>query len=170
MQNIALKGIFAVVCLTALWSCKPTRQQALEYSEKIINQQKAIHRREQQLIASLEDSTAVQTAYYSYMRQVQVSLDSVLTLGAFDDDPVFREAAVKLFIAYRTAGDNEYREVVDIMKRSDASLSDVDKEYVRQLLYDVRQKLNREVAQLDSVQEDFAKRYDIELEEIKENK
>jgi hypothetical protein len=163
-------GLFLFVALSCLWACKPSRQEAVEYSDRIINQQKAVHQKELQMLEALEDSTAVQGAYEAYMRQVRTAIDSVQKLEAFDGQTSFKDAALALFNTYRVAGETQYREVVKLMKKSDAQLTLEDKERASELLQDVREKLNSEVADLDSAQDHFAKQYNIELEEVKESK
>ena len=157
----------AIVLMISLFgACKPTRQQAVAYSDRIINQQKAIDLKERELLTSLDtDTNAVEPAYKSYMSQVQASLDSVRKLEEFGNNSEFRDAAEKLFSTYKEVGEEEYREIVSIMKKSDERLTDEDKQRVKDLLNSVTLRLNQEVAALNQAQETFAKQYHIQIEE-----
>lgn len=160
-----LSGIFLLMILFG--ACKPTQQQAVEYSDRIINQQRAIDQREREMISSLEDSTAVEAAYAAYMQQVQASLDTVGNLEEFGHNTAFRDAAIKLFTAYKEVGEKEYREVVSIMKKSDDRITEDDKQRVNNLLNKITIKLNTELAELNRAQEAFAKEYQVQIEEKK---
>ena len=147
-------------------ACKPTQQQAVAYSDRIINQQKAIDAKERELITSLDtDTNAVEPAYKSYMQQVTASIDTVRNLDEFGSNTDFRDAAEKLFNTYKEVGEREYREIVSIMKKSDDRLTDDDKQRVKDLLNKISIRLNTEVAALNQAQEAFAKEHRIQIEE-----
>lgn len=170
MHKLTGTSLAVLLLMLLFGACKPTQQQAVEYSDRIINQQRAIDQREREMISALEDSTAVEAAYTAYMQQVEASLDSVRSLEEFGHNTEFRDAAVKLFTVYKDVGEKEYREVVSIMKKSDDRITDDDKQRVNNLLNKVTIKLNAELAALNRAQEAFAKEYQIQIEEKKAKK
>lgn len=165
--GICLVLLFTVLCFVG---CQPSKQDAVEYNDRIISQQKAIHREEQEMFAALEDSTAIEVAYSEYVKQVQAAIDSVQAMESFNNSDSLKTAALRLFNAYKEVGNKEYREIVSIMKKSDEQLTEQDKERVGTLLNDVTNRLNAHVAEFDKAQEAFAKEHKIQLEEIEEAK
>jgi hypothetical protein len=167
-----LAGMLLVIFVTVFGftGCKPSEHEAVEYNDRIINQQRAINGKEQEMIAALEDSTAVESAYKAYIAQVQASLDSINAMNEFAGSHELKDAALRLFNLYKEVGANEYREIVSLMKKSDESLTDEDKARVSALLNDVTKKLNAEVGELNKAQDKFAREYHIQIEGIEEAK
>jgi ribosomal protein S20 len=162
LSGLSFVFIFAVLCFAG---CSPSQHDAVEYNDMIIEEQRAIDNTEQAMIAALEDSTAVEPAYTAYMKQVDISSEKIGSLESFGEGHELKDAAMKLITAYRSAGSTEYSEIVSIMKRSDARISEEDKQRVSDLLSEVYKKLNTELSEFNKAQEAFAKQYGIQIEE-----
>lgn len=168
MNKLLLVTLPAVAVV--FFSCGPTTDQAIDYNEKIINQEKAVVESEGKLIDGLYDSDAsledVELQRTLLLATVTGAQAVVIEEGKFDEENKFGEAAKSLFATYHDVTKNEYKEVIELLGKED--YTEEDDARVEELLGTIDEKLDSEMEKFTVAQEDFAAKYNFELEDEEE--
>jgi len=150
----------------AITSCGVTPEQAAEYNDKIIHEQKAVDEKEIALKDAIYDWTNVdgmKKAYAAYMAQVTTSIDVVKKLEKFDGSTSFADAAAKLFDSYKSYGDKEYKDWIDLYSLPEGSFTATEEDKVKELKETVNSGLDLEFEKFKLAQDAFAAKYKLEL-------
>jgi hypothetical protein len=158
--------LFALIVIAAT-SCGPTKDQAIAYNDKIINEQVAIYDKLNVLYDALKnytDHAGMDKAYLSALKQVDSSTEVVSKLDKFGGSSEFRDIALKLFATYKSVLQNELKKMIDISKLTD-EMYNTDMEDQYNNLADVSdKKMDEALKELDSIQKEFANKYKFEIE------
>jgi hypothetical protein len=161
--------LFATI-VVALSSCKPSKEEAIAYNDKIINEQVAMIDKINLLYDALknyQDHYGMDFCYAEALKQVETSTAAVEKLDKFGGDTKFRDEALKLFATYKSVLQNELKKMVDMSKLSDDMYTtDVEKQFND--LADVSsKKMDDGLKALDEVQKEFATKYNFQIEKKK---
>jgi hypothetical protein len=158
--------LFAIIAMVVT-SCGPTKEEAITYNDKIINEQVAIIDKIDKLYDALKnysDHYGMDYCHTEALKQVETGTDIVGKLDKFGGDTEFRDEALKLFAIYKSCLQNEMKKMVDISKLSDDMYTtEVEDEF--NSLNDVSvKKMEDGLKELNAVQAKFADKYKFQIE------
>lgn len=158
--------MFAIVAMVVT-SCGPTKEEAIDYNDKIIIEQVAIIEKIDDLYDALKNYTdhkGLDSAYAAALKQIETSTDIVSKLEKFGDDTEFRDAALKLFGTYKSVMQNELKKLVDFSKLpDDLYTTEVEDEFNK--LSDITiTRMDDDLKQMNAAQIKFANKHKFEIE------
>lgn len=165
--TISNPAIYVVAALIiAQVACKPQPKEAADYNNKIISEQDSIVLKFRALEQTLNeyDPLAMDIAFFEANEQVDTSIIVIKSMPAFDNKTDYKDSALEVFSMYKSLLDNEYKEVVTILKKSELDYTKEDEERVRYLLFSViNEKLDNAYENIIAIQTAFAEKYKITL-------
>ena len=149
-----------------LSSCGPTSDQAVDYNDKIINEQIAIFEKMELLIDAYENyqPDLMDAAYEVTLTQITKSSANVEALADFDGSTTFRDAGVTLFKLYKSVLENEHKQIIELLKLPDSQYGDAEVKLTGDLSEAADEKINSGIEDLDVIQKEFATKYNFEIE------
>jgi len=173
MRNFTFTFLFFSLALFV--SCGPTVDEAIKYSDNIIEQNELIIGKLEELIDSYDKfmPDEMDNAYIAAKAQSQKGVDFANKLKPFGEDSTFKEGAINLFATYQSVLENEHKRIIELLKLPE---SDYDEEEIAEyadLIESANQKADNELNNLIMTQEKFAKKYQFELvmdKELEEEK
>lgn len=171
MPHPAICMVAALIILQT--ACKPSPKEAADYNNKIIAEQDSIVLKFRALEHTLSDydPLAMDIAFLEANEQVDSSIAAVKALPAFDDKTDYKDSVLEVFGIYNDLLDNEYKEVITILKKPENEYTKEDEDRVRALLFGViNEKLDNAYENIISIQTAFAEKYKITLKGKPENK
>jgi len=177
---------FSIILVTfSVSSCMNTPEDAVKYFENIFKYQEYVIEKEGELqnvilkfvsepaedsITEKTDTTSnisfdeLDTAYNSFLNQINLSLKEVKKIQAFSEKTILRDAAINLLNAYKSVAENEYAEILSILKTPDEEIIEDDNARFNELFStQINLKLDKELDEFFEVQQAFAEEYDFEL-------
>jgi hypothetical protein len=161
--------LFAILA-TVVASCGPTKEEAIDYNDKIIKEQVAIIDKIDKLYDAMKDYTdhqGLDSAYAAAQKQIESSTDIVSKLEKFGDDTEFRDAALKLFATYRSLLQNEMKKMVDFSKLPDEQYTNEVEDEFNKLSDITIGRMDEDLKQLNAAQVTFANKHKFEIEKKK---
>jgi hypothetical protein len=172
-----MKKLFAIISSlfvsAILVSCGPSTDDAVKYNDELVNQQTKVFEKETALIEAISKNMPekLDLLYGDLKKQIDESIAAVDKMESFDGKTDFKDAAMKVFTAYKEVVDNEYKEMIKYSKVPDTLYTPEDDDKVIALSKKIDDKLNKSVDDFVQVQKSFAEKYKFELtSESKEQK
>ena len=162
--------LFAILAVVVT-SCKPSKEKAIAYNDKIINEQVEIINKINKLYDALKnykDAYGMDYAYAEALKQVETGSDVVGKMEKFGGETEFRDEALKLFDTYKSCLQNELKKMIDISKLSDAMYTEEAEAEFNKLNDISAKKMEDGLQSLNRVQAKFADEYKFEIEKKKE--
>ncbi len=158
--------LLACSLILALTSCGPSKEEAINYNDQIISEQKMIADKINILNNSLtQDAPGLMDEAY---RQVLIQLDSgtvnVAKMGDFDGKTDFREASLKLFAVYKSVLQGEFKTMIDILKNSGAEIPPQAKDQFLSIREQASKKIENGLKEFRRAQDEFADKYGLVLD------
>lgn len=146
------------------------KDDAIDYNNAIIDQQTKIIKGIINLGNSFEskDGELMEDRYNDVLSLIQTGISEVSKLGPFDGSTKFKEAALIQFSFYQSALKNEFREIINILKKEDISDNDVKR--IQELATKVTEDEKQHDKAFKKAQLKFTKKYNIQLQENELNK
>jgi len=146
-----------------LASCRNTKQQAIDYNNKIVDLQSKIVKGMLDFSSTFDskDTALMEKKYGELLAVIDTSIKETRAMEPFDGTSEFRDAAINLFTFYQDITKKEYKEIVEIFKKSQIQQADVDR--IDKLNQDISKREKVLDDQFMVVQEGFAKKYGIPL-------
>ena len=154
--------LFSVALLI---SCGPTVEEAIKYSDGIIEQNEIVIEKLEELIDTY-DKFVPQEMDNTYKTAVAVtneSVDFASKLKPFGEDSTFKEGALKLFGTYKSILDVEHKRIIELLKLPESEYGEEEIAEYAKLIEVANQKADTELNNLIMVQEKFAKKYKFDL-------
>ncbi len=149
------------ITFISITACKSDKKKVIEFNDKIIIEQEAVINAESELINALNDRKliAIDSLYKKLLSQIVNSENNVN--GIIDPDPQigFKQAALKLFSAYKTHTQNGYKTLVDLSYIPDSIYTSKNEKQFEEISSSVYIILNSEVTTFISVQNKLADKY-----------
>jgi hypothetical protein len=166
MRKIAVfLWVASLLAAASLPSCRNTKQQAIDYNNRIVDLQSKIVKGMLDFSSTFDskDTALMEKKYGELQASIDAALKETRTLEPFDGSSEFRDTAIQLFEFYRDITKKEYREIVDIFKKSQIQQTDVDR--IGKLNEDISKREKVLDDRFMAVQTSFAKKYGIPLVE-----
>lgn len=167
MKNKLIISILSFIAVL-MQSCGPTKQQLIEYNDTIVDEQKLIFTKQNELnnaISSFDgkDITKITAAHQSLSAQINESISKMEALKALDDEGLFKNAALKMFKIIQQVVDKDYKALISLMTKSEIKPNDI--EDINKLATQIDSSFEIANGEFLKAQEDFAKKYKISLTE-----
>lgn len=162
-----MKKFLAITFIaTTLFSCGPTRDEAIDYNDKIIGLQKSIDNKEVALLESFKTHKAadIDKAYSDFKTEIETNTAELEKLGPLSKNSTLIDAAKGLFVRYKEVAETDYKQLVEINKLSDEDYTDASLEEENKCTADINKKLDAGLADFTATQEKFASEYGFQIE------
>ena len=165
MNRQTLKALGVLFIAAVLFSCsiKPTPQQAVTYSNKIVDIQA-------QAITSVDDIISVfggtahelQDAHKAAVEKADKALDGIKQLGPLEaENTAFYDAAIKYLTMHKQVLELEYKEIVNILGKEE--VGDEDFSIVEKLMKEAENKYAKGDEEFQEAQIKFSKEYGFQI-------
>ena len=152
-----------------LSSCTPSKEDAMNYNDKIINEQNKIIESEKVLIIAIKDTLIKESALEPLLKnlsnQIIESKKTIEGMDKFNRKTDFKDAALKFLNAYSDVVDNQYTAWLKILKIPDDQLTEDVANQEDKLVNTINTKLNNANDEFVIVQKEFAAKYKFKLAE-----
>jgi hypothetical protein len=118
-----------IVPMLLLGGCKDTRQQATDYNNRIVGLQEQVVRQMMEFSKSFEsnDPALMEEKRMELLGTIKDALRDLDDLEPFEGSTEFRDAARRLLEFYRDTCDAEYKDIIDVYRKSEITQEDVDR-------------------------------------------
>ena len=165
MKKLFTTIIGSLFVSAILVSCGPTTNDAIKYNDALVDQQKKVLQKESVLIEGISKNMPdkLDSSYNDLLSQIKESIDVVQKMDAFDGKTEMKDAALKVFEAYKDAAENDYAKMIKLAKTPDTLYTQETDNKVIDLSKKIDDKLNKAVDAFIEKQNEFAKKYKFEL-------
>jgi hypothetical protein len=148
----------------ALVSCKPSKEDATKYNNNIIEQQILVVSSNDTVASSMgSDIVKLEIAITNFNTQVTKSIDVVTKMDDFNKEATFKNAALTLFKSFKAIGENEYKEILRLVKIPNEKKTETDDEKMMATMKKIDDKLQKELEIFIKAQKDFAAKWKFEF-------
>ena len=162
--------LILIALLLGMFSCKPSKEEAIKYNDLIINQQISINRKIETLNKSFknwEKSDSMDICRLNALEQVEQSIKLVSEMKDFHGNSNLRDEAISLFKIYKNIIGNEFKEMIMIYKLP-LELYTKDQERKWNNLSDSAfSKMDIAISKMQEEQKKFAEEFKFEFEKEK---
>ncbi len=168
MRNFTFTFLFFSIALFV--SCGPTVDEAIKYSDKILEQNDLIIGKLEELIDSYDKFVAeeMDIAYSAALVQATKGVEFADKLKPFGEDSTYKNGAQKLFKIYKSILEVEHKRIIELLKLPESEYGEDEIAEYATLIESSNQKADSELNSLIVIQEKFAKNHKFELVEDKE--
>lgn len=164
--TVSLSLLFFAIFFT---SCAPTKEEAMNYNDNIIKEQKKVINAENELIRAIKnkdiDVIVLDGLYKGLSNQINESTAQLEKMDKFDGKTDFKDAALTLMKKYREVVNTDYKAWMDNLKIPLDKLTDADISQEKIIVADINRKLNNANADFVNAQKDFALKYKFQLKD-----
>lgn len=152
-----------------LISCGPTKEQAIDYNDKIIAQDDSISAKIEKLVETYDKFVPAEMdkAYSNAMAETQKGIDFANKLKPFDNDSSFKNGALELFNAYKSVLEVQHKRIIELLKLPESEYGDAQVAEFEKLIESANKQMDVEIDKLIAVQENFANTHQFEISEEK---
>ena len=169
MKKTLLFSIVSIMVM-AFTACGPTKEEAITFNDKIINEQVLIIEKINLLYDALEkyeDHNGMDFAYSEALKQLETGTNVVSKLEKFGGSNDFRDGALQLFEIYKSVLQNEFKRMIDLSKLPDEQYTSEQEDEYKMLHQVVSKKMDDGLKDLNEIQREFAAKYKFEIEKKK---
>lgn len=165
MKKLFTTIICSLFVSVILVSCGPTTNDAITYNDALVNQQEKVIQNESALIEAISKNTPdkLDSSCNDLLNQIKESADVVQKMEAFDGKTDMKDAALKVFEAYKDAAENDYIELINLAKTPDTLYTQETDNKVIDLSKKIDDKLLKAIDAFRAKQKEFAEKYKFEL-------
>ena len=180
--------LFPAILLLALASCKPSPQKAMDYYTGITKPIESVLTKEDDLIHVVnalmsKDSAnaklltkekdtadkkivlkALDMAFSNFCLQIATSTNQMEAIGSFDKSSALKDAAMGLLIAYKSTTENEYPNLIKLVKIPETEYTNDDDKKFMDLSDSIDNKLQQKISVYIQQVKLFAQEYNFQLE------
>jgi len=162
-SHLIISAIFAVT----LFACGPTTEQAIDYNDAIIAEQKLVLNKENQLINIIANNQQdqINSMHKELLDQIDNSIRTVNELKGHSKFNGFRDATLALFKVYKEVVEGEYAEVIKIAQLPDEEYTKEADDKIMEVSGQIDSKLEKALNDFGDAQEKFAEELDFQLKE-----
>jgi len=152
-----------------LIACGPTKEQAIDYNDKIIAQDDSISAKIEKLVATYDKFVPAEMdkAYSDAMSEAQKGIDFANKLKPFDNDSSFKNGALELFNAYKSVLEVQHKKIITLLKLPESQYGDAQVAEFEKLIEEANSKMDVEIDKLIAIQDKFAETHQFEISEEK---
>ena len=169
MKRITASLLFLIAIVFMVTSCKPSKEDAINYNDKIIREQKKIVQSEKELIEAIKQDltkgSTLETLLKELSDQIDASKKIIEEMKDFDGKSDFKDAALTFLKSYKDVCDNEYTKWLKNLKIPEDQVTEDVLYEEEELVHAINRKLDKTNTEFLNAQKDFAAIYQIKLTE-----
>lgn len=145
--------------------CGPSTEDAIDYNNAIIAEQKAVVEKENDLINTIANNQQdkIKAVHQELLNQIDKSKKTVEELKGHSKFDTFESATVKLFEIYKEVVNTEYGEVIKIAMLPDEEYTQEADDRIIELTGLIESKLEKALNDFGEAQEKFAEELNFTL-------
>jgi len=160
--------LFTMLAATfTLMSCGPSKEQAMDYNDKIINEQKKIIKAENDLIKAIKKSYVTVDMLEMMLDDLSVQIDDskkvVEGMKDLGKDTEFKDATLAFLNTYKEVVGNEYKAWLMNLRIPDENVTSEVLLEEEELIYNINKKLDKANNAFTDAQKIFADKYQFKL-------
>lgn len=158
--------IFYLASILALFiSCSPSTNEAVEYNDKIVNEQILVATAIDSLneLISNKDTSQINTCYQGLLNTIKLSSTKIDSITDFDNQDDYKNAIKKFLKTYQEILDNEYKNLIHICYLPDTLINQDTLDFFNKTLNQINKKVTTQMTEFNTFQESFAKKYNFSL-------
>jgi len=169
MKKITTSLLFLMTVVFMVTSCKPSKEDAINYNDKIIREQKKIVQGEKELIEAIKQNLNKGNTLDNLLKELSDQIDAskkiIEEMKDFDGKSDFKDAALAFLKSYKEVVDNEYTKWLKNLKTPDDQVTEDTLYEEEELVHAINRKLDKTNTDFLNAQKDFAAKYQIKLSE-----
>jgi hypothetical protein len=148
------------------------KQIAIAYNDSLVTQQIAVVDAAVRLQEALDTyhRKDMQTLHKDFQGQINSSLAKIQAQSDFGGDSNFKKATEQFVKTYKQLAQNQYREAVMLLSKSDSVYTKADEARIKQLFEAIDKTTSQAELEYEREQAAFATRNHVELKNSKPNK
>lgn len=160
-------GMAILAAILIISDCGPNSQQAVDYNDEVVAQQKLIVKE----LNSLEEAfvnfnpTDMDKAYTLASKQINKSLNVINKMAPFNEKSDLKDAAIKLMGEYNSVIKNEYVAIIALNKLPESRFGKAEEVKLKNLSKTIDTKLSTALTEFGKQQTAFSSKYNFELEQ-----
>lgn len=166
-----MKKIITVLSLVIviITSCKPTKNEAIRYNDIIMNVIDSLSTDHTLLLNQIDGHNldSLKIAYHLFLKKSEWSIERSKNIGMFANDKEFIAAARDYFITMYTLGNNEVKQMVEIMTKDNLEVTQKDIDQINKLAITFDNVYGKVYEKVLAAQVKFSKEWGFILEEAK---
>lgn len=164
--NICLLLFFTGLLLI---SCSPTTEEAVSYNDSMIDEQFKITLLFDSLNYCLDSNISEKLLPFKnkLIKQIEESTIKINKAKAFDKTDEYKININKLFDVYKDVVTNEYNQIINIYLLPDSLYTIEDEKKLNNFWDNAYKKVQNQLKEFNKFQEEFSKKYNFKLEEMK---
>jgi hypothetical protein len=154
------------VSLFLLYSCKPSKEDAIKYNDQIIDEQTALNLKIEALNKSFKkwsSADSLDICWVNALDQAEKSLKKLDEMKDFHGNSDLRIGAINLFKVYKAVISTEFKEMVRIYKMPDEFYTKEQELKWSNLSDDAFNKMDKAISEMSNIQQKFAKEFGFEV-------
>lgn len=164
--------IFLIGLFCIQYSCSHrTKEEALALNDSIVNDQVSIVKTEEQLYNAIIALNFIEaeTIYKNFLDSLQQIQTKYEKMKPFDQDDEFRKAIINLVLTYKMVVENEYKELITVVKKLSSFENTDELEFnnshvkFKNLLDSIGAKIENSNNDFLQAQKVFADKYNLKL-------
>ena len=157
--------VLTIILFAFLTSCGPTKQDAINYNDKIIAFNAGLIKKTDLLDDSFSSAKTekMNAARDAALKEVNNAIKKTEELGDFDGKSDFKDAALKYFNKIKTIIEVDYKKLIVYFSKDVKSLSDTEKEDVTTTVDKIQAEMSANYNEFSDFQKYFAKKHDFML-------
>jgi len=165
MKKIVLSITGFLFISAVLISCGPTSDNASKYNDALVSWQTKVFQKESVLIEAFSKNMPdkLDISYEELVKQLKESSDSVQKIKTFAGKTDLKDAAMKVFEAYKDVTENDYPEMIKLAKTPDSLYTQETDDKVIEISKKIDDKLDKVIDAFVEKQEKFSEKYKFEL-------
>ena len=167
-----LKLIAAVfIAATALYSCKPTPEEARKYNDDLIAIEKSLSAKETALVEAIADKKSaeeIKKAHDELIKEADKAVADVEKTEVFDSSVAFLDAAKEYFKTVKELANNEYKGMVELLSKKSEEITEADHTKYEELVKSLGEKSDKVLEKIQTEQMIFATKYGFKVGDKKE--
>ena len=168
MKKLLSVAALSLVMFLAFQSCSnKSSLTPVQYNDSIVGIQGKIIKAILDLSATFEGRNAseMDAKYNTLKTVIDEAITNVSKMEGYDDNTELRDAAKELFEFYKSVVGKEYAEMITILKKNDADVTEADIKRIDEISADISKREKALDEKFAAAQEKFAKEHNIQIKE-----
>jgi hypothetical protein len=161
---------YSVLFISFLFSCGPTKDDAINYNDRITDELNKVYSKYKSFYESSEsinyskpDFTKLDDAFSDYVKQIDESVQKVKEMKGFDGTTEMKDAALNFLNTCKSTSEKEWKDLIIFVKKATQATED-DAIKAKEIENNVEEKMNKVQDDFRKVQQKFSEKWKFKLQ------